>query len=164
MSEAKASQMTLNIPVADHPTDWFGEPIVIEREIAQGVRIPLPDEEQPTIGDRLRLLLNLYRCDEKPTMVMWAERLGRQIAASEKAKRPYVAHELALKILRDAWKQNAALPADHPARLPGLISGTLARMIGLMPPDEGLSTVGLEIIEDEESMKTKSTEATHGRG
>lgn len=144
MSETKPSPMTLNIPVADRPTDWFGEPITIERQDERGVRTPLPDDEQPTIGNRLRVLLNLYRCEDKPTMVMLAERCGRRIAAAEKAKEQYIAGEFALKILRDAWKQNAALPADHPARLPGLIAGTLARMIGLTPPDEGLSMIGLE--------------------
>ena len=146
MSDA---QIIVEIPVANPLTDWFGEPIVLDRMDDQGRRTPLPDLDQPTVGQRLRMLLNAYRSDAKPTMSIYAERGGRRIARAERAKEPYRAGQLALNILQEAWKQNAMLPGEHPGRMPNLVAGRIATIIGLTPPDEGLPLTGLEPLEED---------------
>ena len=143
--------MFVDVPVQQRILEWNGEPTTLRRTEADGQVVALPDKEQPRVADFLCSLLNRYAPPpDKPTMLTFVQRQGRHIMQAKRESRPYRTGQLGLGILQEAWKQNAALPVDHGARLRNLTLGQIAPLIGLAPPAESLPLIGLEEIEEAE--------------
>ena len=119
------------------PITWYKE-----EKSKDGSRVPQDEVDQAHIGFALAVcLLNYKPPNDKPSMIIYANKVQQNIIGCVKCGKKYRVGQLGINILQDAWRQ---MMKNDNRRLDNNFMAQAGAAIGIKPESSDIDMTGLE--------------------